>query len=146
MLTLTDEKILHSLINNYLKGKHILIVDDESEIKTLMSNFLNKSEIDIKKILYASDGLEAFEIIQKEKIGFIIIDLNMPNLGGMDLISKIRCHHIYDDIPILISSGNVDNQNLKDAMLFGVNNILVKPFNYKNFINRICKAISATVY
>lgn len=135
--------LIFELVNKFLNNKPILLIDDEEEIKALMSNYLIKSQIDEKRIVMASDGREAILKIQNQDFGLIIVDILMPKLNGIDLIKELRTRKRYKDIPILIISGSVDADSVKMAAAMGVTNIIVKPFTYNIFLEKISRALTA---
>lgn len=129
------------LINKFLKQKSVLLIDDEDEIKSLLSNYLAKSNIDESRIVFASDGREALHKIQNQEFGLIIVDLLMPKMNGLQLIKEIKIRAKYKDIPVVIISGTLEADSVKTAISLGINNILVKPFTYNLFIERIGRAL-----
>lgn len=134
-------KLLMDLINKFLKKKSVLLIDDEDEIKELMANYLTKSNIDEDKIVYASDGKEALSKIQNQEFGLIIVDILMPKMNGLQLIKEIKLRAKYKDIPVVIISGTLEAENVKTAISLGITNIIVKPFNYNLFIERVGRAL-----
>lgn len=130
-------KFLLELISKYLYKKSIMLIDDEDEIKSLMSNYLVKSHIEENKIVLASDGKEALVKIQNQDFGLIIVDVIMPKMNGLQLIKEIKLRAKYKNIPVLIISGTIEADNVKTAISLGINNILIKPFTYNLFIEKI---------
>jgi YesN/AraC family two-component response regulator len=118
-----------------------MLIDDEEEIKSLMSNYLIKSHIEENKIVLASDGKEALVKIQNQDFGLIIVDVIMPKMNGLQLIKEIKLRAKYKNIPVIIISGTLDADNVKTAISLGINNILVKPFTYNLFIEKIGQAL-----
>ena len=135
--------LIYEVMNLFLNNKPILLIDDEEEIKALMSNYLIKSHIDAKRIITASDGKEAIFKIKNQDFGLIIVDIIMPRMNGLELIKELRQRKKYRDIPLLIISGCVDAENVKLAAAMGVTNIIVKPFNYNIFLEKIGRTLSA---
>lgn len=135
--------LIFELIDKFLNNKPILLIDDEEEIKALMSNYLIKSQIDAKRIITASDGKEAISKIQNQDFGLIIVDILMPRMNGLQLIKELKQRKKYQNIPVLIISGSVDADNVKIAASMGITNIIVKPFNYNIFLEKVSRALSA---
>lgn len=129
------------LMEKFLNNKAVLLIDDEDEIKALMSNYLIKSQIEGEKIVTASDGKEALSKIQNQDFGLIIVDILMPKMNGLQLIRELKMRKKYQNIPILIISGSVDVENVKLAISMGVNNIIVKPFTYNIFLDKIGRTL-----
>jgi len=140
---MADEKakFLLEIIGKFLYKKSVLLIDDEDEIKSLMSNYLVKSHIEEKQIVLASDGKEALSKIQNQEFGLIIVDVLMPRMNGLQLIKEIKLRAKYKDIPVLLISGTLEAENVKTAIALGINNILVKPFTYNIFIEKIGRTL-----
>lgn len=129
--------LLFSIVGKLLHQKSILVIDDEDEIKELMANYLLKSQIESDQIVFASDGKEALAKIQNQDFALIIVDILMPKMNGLQLIKELKMRKKYRDIPILISSGTIEAENVKSAIAMGVNHIIVKPFTYNIFIEKL---------
>lgn len=140
---MTDNKanLIFELVEKFLNKKAILLIDDEEEIKSLMSNYLIKSQIDEERIVTASDGKEAFAKIQNQDFGLIIVDILMPKMNGIQLIKELKMRRKYQNIPVLIISGSVDAENVKLAISMGVSNIMVKPFTYNMFLEKVGRTL-----
>ncbi len=134
-------KLLFDLINSFLKDKAVLLIDDEFEIKSLMANYLIRSHVVEDRIVFAADGKEALSKIQNQEFGLIVVDIIMPRMNGLQLIKEIKLRAKYKDIPVLIISGNIEAENVKTAISLGIHNIIVKPFTYNIFIEKIGKAL-----
>ncbi len=140
---MNDEKakLLYEVINKFLKKKSVLLIDDEQEIKSLMANYLVRSQVEENRIVFASDGKEALAKIQNQEFGLIIVDILMPRMNGLQLIKEIKLRAKYKDIPVLIISGTLEAENVKTAISLGITNIIVKPFTYNIFIEKIGRAL-----
>jgi two-component system chemotaxis response regulator CheY len=134
-------KLLYEVINKFLKKKSVLLIDDEQEIKSLMANYLVRSQVEENRIVFASDGKEALAKIQNQEFGLIIVDILMPRMNGLQLIKEIKLRAKYKDIPVLIISGTLEAENVKTAISLGITNIIVKPFTYNIFIEKIGRAL-----
>lgn len=133
--------LIFELVEKFLNKKSILLIDDEDEIKALMSNYLIKSQISENRIVTASDGKEAISKIQNQDFGLIIVDILMPKMNGIQLIKELRMRKKYQHIPVLIVSGSVDADNVKMAASMGITNIIVKPFTYGLFMEKISRTL-----
>ena len=80
----------------------LLIIDDNKEILTALTDFLSKKKYDV---VSASDGLDGLKLLETEQQGFdlIITDLVMPNISGVGLISIIKKK--YPDMPVIAITG-----------------------------------------
>ncbi|MCF8218502.1 MAG: response regulator [Bacteroidales bacterium] len=106
--------------------KHILVVDDEITIRTLLVNIIGQEyEVTAKE-----NGLQALNWIQVGNIpDLIIADIKMPELDGYQLVKNIRSSGLYSDIPLLMLSGSEDSKTRISFYKLRVRNFIVKPFN-----------------
>lgn len=123
---------------NVFNGMKFLILDDEETITQLISQFLLEHDAicDI-----ANDGEQGFEKNMQTRYDFIITDIQMPNMNGIEFIRAIR--EIDPLIPILIVSGIPQQDIIQEAIDSGANGFLKKPFEYQELIDVILKIIKA---
>ena len=109
----------------------ILIVDDEFLVRESLRILLEP----YYDIYTARDGEEALTVIKERKIHLITLDLHMPKLSGIDTLREIR--KIERKVHIIMITGYATNEDKKQALLYGVNTIIFKPFNTKGLIRVI---------
>jgi len=121
----------------YLGKKNILVVEDDVFNMQLIRSFLSK--ISDMNIISSADGADALNIINSKKqiIDMILLDLRMPIMNGKELLTRIRNHEEYNDIPILIISVDDDNEN--ELRQLGANDFIHKPFKIDNLAEKISK-------
>ena len=118
--------------------KHILIVDDVIINNEIMGGLL-ADEYDIS---YALDGVEALKILRshKEKIDLVLLDLQMPNMGGRDVIAQMQIDEDLMSIPVIILT--VDQDAELDCLRIGAMDFIAKPFPDMEIVKaRISKCI-----
>ena len=104
--------------------KKILIVDDSSTIRKLIRYILKKQEY---RITEAKDGMDAMEKLASLEADLIIVDLNMPNMDGIQFVKNLRSNYYYMDTPVIMLTTTKDAELNRDALLAGVNLFLNKP-------------------
>lgn len=109
----------------------ILMVDDEKEIIQLMSIYFNNEGY---KLLQASNGLEALEILQSQSVDLIVLDLMMPKMDGLQACMKIRETNL---IPIIMLSAKDQAIDKISGLSIGADDYVTKPFNPLELIARI---------
>ncbi len=139
-------KFLLKLIDQFLYNKSVLVIDDEEAVQEMMSDYLIELHIEENRIVFASDGKEAISKILNQEFGLIIVDIRMPKLNGMELIKKLKLRAKYKDIPIIIISGLMETENVNIARSLGINSIIVKPFSYKVFVEKVGQALSVQMF
>ena len=119
--------------------KIILVADDSPSIRKFISMSLMLQGFET---IAVSDGMEALEILPREKISLIITDLNMPNIDGFELIKSIRGNQEYNEVPIIILSSLADDSLVEEGIKCGANSYLIKPFNPKRILYEVSKYLN----
>lgn len=101
----------------------ILVVDDEKEIRNLIEIYLKNEGYNVIK---ASNGEEALEVLEKEEIQLMILDIMMPKMDGMEVCRRVR---EYLNIPILMLSTKSEDMDKIAGIMTGADDYLTKPFN-----------------
>lgn len=115
----------------------ILVVDDFSTMRRIITNVLK--QIGFDDIHEAEDGAKALEILQQERIDFVITDWNMPQMSGLDLLKAIRADPERKDTPVLMVTAESLQENIVAAAQAGVNNYIIKPFDAGTLSAKISK-------
>jgi two-component system, OmpR family, response regulator VanR len=115
----------------FLEKGTILIVDDEKEIRDLVDIYLKSDGYNTIK---ACDGLEAIDILEKNEIDLIILDVMMPNLNGIETCLKIREMR---EMPIIMLSAKSEDIDKILGLNMGADDYLTKPFNPLELIARV---------
>jgi two-component system, chemotaxis family, chemotaxis protein CheY len=116
-------------------GTVVLLVDDSPTMRKIIHGCLEKLGKFI--VIEAGDGLEAIEILDKNKIDLIISDWLMPRMDGLEFVRKVRESKKYGEVPILMITVNNYKRDVLAAMNTGVNGYLVKPYREEEFEQKI---------
>ncbi|MFP7733989.1 response regulator transcription factor [Priestia aryabhattai] len=114
-------------MNEYM----VLVVDDEQEIRNGIAIYLKNEGI---KVFTAKDGIEAIEILNKEKVHLIILDIMMPRQDGISTTFKIREQK---NIPIIMLSAKSEDADKVLGLQVGADDYVIKPFNPLELIARV---------
>ena len=110
----------------------ILIVDDESRMRKLLRDFLEREGY---QILEASDGIEAMDVFYSDKhIDLIILDVMMPRMDGWQVCKEVREH---SKVPIMMLTARAEEQNELKGFELGVDEYVAKPFSPKILVARV---------
>ncbi|MEB4857155.1 MULTISPECIES: response regulator transcription factor [Priestia] len=109
----------------------VLVVDDEQEIRNGIAIYLKNEGI---KVFTAKDGIEAIEILDKEKVHLIILDIMMPRQDGISTTFKIREQK---NIPIIMLSAKSEDADKVLGLQVGADDYVTKPFNPLELIARV---------
>lgn len=111
--------------------KRILIVDDEKNIRNVISEY---AKFDGFETVEAEDGMEAVEICRKEDFDLIIMDIMMPKLDGYSAVKEIRkTKHT----PVIMLSARGEEYDKLFGFEIGIDDYVVKPFSPKELLARI---------
>lgn len=117
-----------------LSNKHtILVVDDDPEIVTLLSKILLNEGYNV---MDAQNGLEALRKVEKGGIDLVILDLIMPEMGGIEVLKRLG--DIAPKLPVIVLTGHGDLQTAREAMMLGAYEYITKPFD-ADFVKAVVK-------
>jgi two-component system chemotaxis response regulator CheY len=115
----------------------ILVVDDFSTMRRIIKNILR--QLGYNNIVEADDGTTGWEILNKDKIDFVISDWNMPKMTGIELLRKVRGSEEFADMPFLMVTAEAQQENIIEAVQAKVSNYIVKPFTAETLGQKIDK-------
>ncbi|MGD2196240.1 response regulator transcription factor [Lysinibacillus fusiformis] len=109
----------------------ILIVDDEKEIRNLITIYLKNEGY---QVLEACDGEEGLQLLKKQEIHLIVLDLMMPNVDGMEMCMKVR---EIAEMPIIMLTAKSQDMDKIMGLTIGADDYVTKPFNPLELVARI---------
>jgi len=118
-----------------MKSHSILIIDDESQIRKLLTITLQSNGY---KVIEATNGRDGLQTILNHPPDLVLLDLGLPDVSGHDVLKHLREWFIN---PIIIISVLSDEQDIVKALDNGANDYLVKPFRTDELLARIKSAI-----
>ena len=123
--------------------KQILVVDDSPTIRRMVRASLARffPEVDF---LEAGSGLEAIERLAVGAIGLVVLDLNMPDMHGMEVIDFVRKHQAYRNIPIVVLTTKGEESSRTQALAAGANRYLTKPFDPRQLADVVGSLLNAS--
>lgn len=114
--------------NNIPKDKTILVVDDSEVIKSFIQKLFNNQY----EVLMANDGKEAINIINEgnyNKLVGVLLDLNMPNVNGFQVLEYFKNNNLFEKIPVSIITGVGSDDLVYKTYDYPIIDVLRKPFN-----------------
>jgi two-component system chemotaxis response regulator CheY len=106
----------------------VLIVDDSAAIRKILQRVLRQAEIPIGKVFEASDGAEALTLLEAQNVGLILSDINMPNMDGLELLSKVKANESWKKLPMVMVSTEGSQAKVLEAVGLGAAGYVRKPF------------------
>lgn len=121
-----------------LKQKNILIAEDDEYSSLLMQTIFKNWGL---KTTFVNDGLKALECIKSKPYDILLTDINMPEMGGVDLCKNIRTS-LNLDLPIIALTANVRKVDLDKYIKEGMSAYLLKPFEEEELLEILCKQLN----
>lgn len=121
----------------YDLNMRVLVVDDFSTMRRIVKNILR--QIGFTNVVEADDGTTAWEVLNKDRIEFIISDWNMPQMTGIELLRKVRASEDFAHLPFLMVTAEAQQENIIEAAKAKVSNYIVKPFTAETMKQKIDK-------
>jgi YesN/AraC family two-component response regulator len=112
----------------------IVLIEDDLVLGSLILELLVLNDFDVE---WFKDGAEAFKHLQKRVPDIIISDFMMPNMNGEELFLKIRKDSIYNAVPFIMVTANMEDGVRTRQLKNGVNDFILKPFKVKELIYKI---------
>ncbi|WP_031498722.1 response regulator [Bryobacter aggregatus] len=106
----------------------VLIVDDSAAIRKILQRVLRQTEMPIGNIIEAGDGLEALAMLEKQSVGLILSDINMPNMDGLEMLGKIKANDSYKMVPVIMITTEGNQNKVMEAVNLGAAGYVRKPF------------------
>lgn len=127
-------QFLRTLPINTLRGNcrmseiSALIVDDSSVMRKIIERALRQAGLTIASVFEASSGLEALEVLRQQRVNLILSDINMPNMDGIELLTKIKEDAEIRTVPILMVTTEGNQARVMQALQLGAAGYVRKPF------------------
>ena len=102
----------------------VLVVDDEREVRDLLEEFLSSRGYEV---LLAATGTEALAVLDAEKPGLVLLDIAMPEMGGVETLSQIAT--IHPAVPVIMVTANRDISLTAKLLAMGAVDYIPKPFD-----------------
>jgi CheY-like chemotaxis protein len=113
-------------------SKKILVVDDDAINRKLLIKILERKGF---KSIEASNGVEALEILKKEPIDIVLLDIVMPVMNGLELLQELRKHPKFVGLPVIILT--TDDSKKNEAEVLGASDFITKPVSPVQVLDKI---------
>jgi two-component system KDP operon response regulator KdpE len=116
----------------------ILLVDDEAQVRRVLRATLSSQGVNVVE---AQSGEEALELLRGRTVDLVLLDMNMPGMGGLETCGAIRAGW---DIPIIIVAASESDRDKVEALDAGADDFVSKPFSSDELMARIRAALRRT--
>ncbi len=109
-------------------ARDILLVDDSATIRSMVKRTIQMIGLDVGDIHEARNGIEALACLEDYDIAVLLVDINMPTMNGIQLLTRMKDNARLKDIPIVIASTEGSEQRIQQLSDLGVSGYVRKPF------------------
>ena len=122
-------------------GKHVLVVDDEEPMRSLLSRALSRAGFFVTTVPDATEALALLKNDASAPVPFdvLLADFNLPSITGLDLVDALRCDGV--ELPCLLMSGSPNGMLASEALSRGCKGFIKKPFGLPVLIEHIREAL-----
>lgn len=111
--------------------KTVLLVDDEDKIREAVSAYLENKGF---RVIACGTGAEALEVLSREEISIVLLDLMLPDISGEEICAKIRKQ---SSLPVIMLTAKTAESDLLNGLKIGADDYITKPFSLKVLTARI---------
>ena len=120
--------------------KRILIVDDSPTIRRMVAASLHSLPDTVFD--EAGNGLEAIESLARNHPDLMILDLNMPGMHGLEVLSFVRSHEKYRVVPVIVLTTKFDDDSRASAIAAGASQYMTKPFAPSALLEQVSRFLN----
>ncbi|RJR33550.1 MAG: response regulator [Desulfobacteraceae bacterium] len=123
---------------------NVLIVDDSLPMRAVVKKTITASGFTVGKFYDAGNGKEALEILSREWMDLVVTDYNMPDMNGLELLSRMKADEILKTIPVVVVTTEGSQQRVREFMEGGAADYIKKPFTPEEIRNKLSRIMGET--
>jgi two-component system chemotaxis response regulator CheY len=125
-------------MENVYMAKTLMIVDDSATMRKIIMRTVRMSGLEFERTEEAGNGAEAIEKLKKDPVDLVLCDVNMPEMGGLEMVKKIRAELQNCANTKIIMVSTESSQELIDGVIAdGANGFITKPFTPERFQEKL---------
>ncbi len=118
----------------------VLLIDDDEEIVELVAAAMGQENI---RLLAARNGQGALDLVNREPIQLILLDLGLPDIDGLDVLASLKGTPAFQEVPVIVLSARADTGDKVKAFELGATDYITKPFQLAELVARVGAALRA---
>ena len=128
-----------SLTEEIRQNIKVLLVDDTKLILAVHKALLK--QLGFRKVKTASNGDDAYKLIQLGDFDLVLCDWNMPGVNGLDLLQMLRGHTATQELPFIMISGESEQMAIDEAKRKGASAFIAKPFQPEELLSKVSQVL-----
>jgi len=121
----------------------VLLVDDSFVMRRVLERALRQAGLAIGEIFEAPNGAEALDILAEHPVDLILSDINMPRMGGLELLREIRARRLAAGVPVVMVTTESGEESVREAIAAGAQGYIRKPFTAEQVKQRVLSLVNA---
>ncbi len=109
-------------------SRDVLIVDDSATIRSMVKRTIGMIDLDVGTLYEAANGIQALAVLEDHDIAVLLVDINMPTMNGIQLLTRMKENDRLKDIPIVIASTEGSQQRIQQLTELGLAGYVRKQF------------------
>jgi hypothetical protein len=134
----TDDRQAEALLRRDHAGRAVLLVDDDPVNRLVVDSLLREAGL---HVALANDGIEAVELVARQPVDVILMDMQMPRLDGPDATRRIRQIPHAATVPIIALTANAFEQDRERCMAAGMDGFITKPIQAESLFAAVLRAL-----
>ncbi len=118
----------------------LLVADDEPNIVISLEYLMKREGYNV---LVATDGIQALEMIQRERPALVLLDVMMPGKTGFEVCQEVRADASLDGVRILMLTAKGRENDVSKGLALGADGYMIKPFSTRELVEKVRKLIGA---
>lgn len=112
----------------------VLVVDDDPDVRRLVEM---KLRLDGIETLAAAHGGEALDVVERERVDLVVLDLMMPVLDGFETCRRLRADPRFAELPVIMLTARAQVADIERGFAVGATDYVVKPFSPRELLSRV---------
>lgn len=124
-------------------AKTILIIDDSTSLRTVVNIALTGAGYEVIEACHGQDALDKIAKLGAKKINLVVCDVNMPVMGGIEFVTKVKQNPAFKFTPIVMLTTEGQDAIKEQGRAAGAKAWIMKPFNPPQLLNAVSKLVVA---
>jgi len=116
----------------------VLVADDNADICDLLQVGLSRLAVNV---VVASNGREAYDLIVSHRPSLVLLDLVMPELTGLEVLTKLRGTAEFSTLPVIMITARTQDDDIERGFKLGASDYVIKPFNLKELMTKVASIL-----
>jgi CheY-like chemotaxis protein len=118
----------------------VMVVDDDAFERKLVDKLMER---ELYEVIFASSGNQALGMLRKERPDLILMDMDMPEVNGLDTLRRLKATPAYASIPVMMVTSHSEREVVVDCLRAGAVDFVIKPLDREVFLGKVARFLAA---